>query len=113
MSDFKCPLKVINVWIDDDDREVREVEPCGAQLHLVWSFDWPLCDDLPNPNIESGDIAQMAYTDGWGVVCENGHKLAMSAGQENAEAVSIPQTMESVGALVTFDKTKMRVSEAL
>lgn len=85
----RCPLLLVEYeWPPDDpdaDRRVAQAaRPCDADLHLVWYFDIPLNSENVEP-IPAADAQGWANTDGWEVVCENGHKLALSSGEENAE----------------------------
>lgn len=91
MSLDRCPLNVVE-WdwpgFDDDEAKVPMPRPCDAELHLVWSFDIAI-SDLAEPTrhvgIASKEVADWGITDCWEVVCENGHKLASSSGEESAE----------------------------
>lgn len=89
MSDERCPLRHVEyVWEGDGvttmETRVPEVSVCGAPLHLVWTFDIPIDAENVAP-IPADEASGWACTDGWEVVCENGHTLARSSAEENAD----------------------------
>lgn len=77
-EEWACPLAEHVVEHDEDiaGGYIGHDEPCGATLHLVWSITMP----VPTPDKQRiwsrGALARSANTDGWEVVCENGHTLA-------------------------------------
>ena len=85
----RCPLRHVEyVWVGDgvaeEERRAPSVSVCDAELHLVWTFDIPIDGENCAP-IPSHDVPSWSCTDGWEVVCENGHTLARSSAEENAD----------------------------
>jgi hypothetical protein len=97
----KCPLMIVEWgWPENDAYAPAQVpfppRPCDADLHLVWSFDLPLDGD---DHVFEDSVADHACTDQWEVVCENGHTIARSSGEENAEPFHYDIAFDAPGSL--------------
>lgn len=98
-GEWTCPLyKSVMDWSADGESEIVSWEPCGATLHLCWSFSWPVPSEDEGQPYSREEVALNAYTDGWEVTCENGHTIARSAREENAEPFDMKAIMRTAGA---------------
>lgn len=100
-EEWACPLRQVVVDFDESgERFVGETVDCGATLHLSWSFSWPIPPDDDGHPWTREEIALNAYTDGWEVVCENGHTLATHSrsADDNAEPFDMPAVMAAISA---------------
>lgn len=109
MSDFLCPLNALAVQHGYDFHEdapdgeyvYGPAVRCDAVLHLVYTLDWPIDGDAPNPWIVGREqIGEYAYSSSWAVMCEEGHTVATQSlsADENAEPFSVHEVMRAIGA---------------
>lgn len=91
---YRCPLPLVE-WeqIEDGGHGVTEVQrlpqhrPCGAEMYVEWRFSVPVIPEIPL--LHGRDAFKSAITDGWQLVCTEGHTLAVSQGEESAEPFSL------------------------
>lgn len=108
MSDWLCPLKRTtttdhNILNDDGPPDWRvTVDDCHAVLHVSFDLDWPIdVDHAEKYGVGPEQIARLAYTSSWQVVCENGHVLAAqgNSADDYAEPFLIDEVMAAIGAV--------------
>lgn len=108
MSEYSCPLRVVVGTIRDGGqarpRLAIRIDDCGAPLHLVWHHDW-LIDPEVLTLIDATVMPEHAYTDWWEVVCENGHTVARSYADPEADGSAVAfdpvAVMGALGAPIT------------
>lgn len=97
-----CPLRYVQVDAHEEDATVLTgtIEECGAELHIVWTFSWPVPTGGDVRSYNGMEVAANAYTTGWDVVCEEGHMLAKHSrsAEDYAEDIDVARVMEAIGA---------------
>lgn len=76
--------------------EVARCPLCHEPLYLEWHTSQGLCaDDTPE---DAGFTPADAHTTSWSVVCEEGHTVAVSRGNEHDETAdcAAPFTMDQI-----------------
>lgn len=99
-----CPMRYVQVDVHEEDATVLTgtMMECGAELHIVWTFSWPVPTGADIRTYNGKEVAANAYTTGWEVVCEEGHRLANHSlsSEDYAEDIDVARVMEAIGAIL-------------
>lgn len=101
-EEWACPLRKVVVDYDETgEKLVGETVDCGATLYVNWSFSWPIPSESGGHPYSGEEVAFNAYTDGWEVVCGDGHVLAnhSRSSDDNAEPFDLEAVMAAIGAV--------------
>lgn len=80
---FTCPLEETRImWDEEGTEQTAILEPCESPLYLERTHSFAIYAD---DTMSDHRPEQQGETDRWQVVCENGHVLLTSSGEETAE----------------------------